>query len=114
MVTHQEKVRTSSPISELLLQLSLPSPGVYGGTSTDLPFSDLQQAGGVFGPTNKDVHAIASSWGVEVLPLIPCARNGSAGSDAREAAIAPKVRLELLLNAEQLYSASGGGRCPGS
>jgi hypothetical protein len=57
MVTHQEKVETSSLISELLLQLSLPSPGVYGGTSTDLPFSDLQQAGGVFGPTNKDVRA---------------------------------------------------------
>jgi hypothetical protein len=57
MVTHQEKVKTSSPVSELLLQLSLPSPGVYGGTSTDLPFSDLQQAGGVFGPTNKDVRA---------------------------------------------------------
>jgi hypothetical protein len=37
------------------MQLSLPSPGVHGGTSTDLPFSDLQQAGGVFGPMNKDV-----------------------------------------------------------
>jgi hypothetical protein len=55
MVLYQEKSKDFLAVSELLLQLSLLSPGVYGGTSTDLPFSDLQQAGGVFGPTNKDV-----------------------------------------------------------
>jgi hypothetical protein len=56
MVMYQEKSKDILAISELLLQLSLLLPGVYGGTSTDLPFSDLQQAGGVFGPMNKDVH----------------------------------------------------------
>jgi hypothetical protein len=44
----------------------------------------------------------------------PLRTQGSVSSDARNAAIALKVRLELLLDAEQLCSASGGGRCPGS
>ena len=54
----QRRVRDLHPRCRLgqLLQLSLPSPGVHGGTATDLPSRGLVgQTNSVLGPTNKDV-----------------------------------------------------------